>query len=523
MELRELSLEDGKDIYEMLQRISPDENRFKNEANGMTYEEFKQWLIKQNNWAKGENLPAGYVKQWTFWLYDKDIPIGYGKLRERVTEQSRQFGGNIGFAIDPLHRGKGYGNILFEQLLDAAKKKKIDEIFSTVEKFNYPSKKVHEKCGGKLADENEERWFFSFDINEKGDNVHYYVDDNIKKTVRIFPEQGRYDCLRYDMNENPEGLPEEFVNLVKEKITPQFLSIYPEPDRFLNKYAKFIGASYDNVLTTNGSDMAIRYVLETFGEKGKEVVTVAPSFEMYWVNCSILGLKHVPVLYEKDLTISIDKIIAAISENTRIVVLLNPNNPMGNVYTEEEVEKVIRKTKQVGAVLIIDEAYHYFYDKTFIKYALKEENVIVLRTFSKLMSIAACRIGVIISNPKMIHYVKNGKLTFDTNSIALLFAEHIIDNPQLIENLISIEKEGKKYVLDVLRKNGYWCKDCMGNFIFIKTKHNAHQVADKLKEDKKVLVHAYSHELLKDYIRVSVGSKKSMQIFIDAFLDVDGK
>ena len=166
MELRELSLEDGKDIYEMLQRISPDENRFKNEANGMTYEEFKQWLIKQNNWAKGENLPAGYVKQWTFWLYDKDIPIGYGKLRERVTEQSRQFGGNIGFAIDPLHRGKGYGNILFEQLLDAAKKKKIDEIFSTVEKFNYPSKKVHEKCGGKLVDENEERWFFCFTEND---------------------------------------------------------------------------------------------------------------------------------------------------------------------------------------------------------------------------------------------------------------------------------------------------------------------------------------------------------------------
>ena len=60
--------------------------------------------------------------------------------------------------------------------------------------------------------------------------------------------------------------------------------------------------------------MAIRYLLETFGEKGKEVVTVSPSFEMYWVNCSILGLKHVLVDYEKDLTIKIEKILDAISD-----------------------------------------------------------------------------------------------------------------------------------------------------------------------------------------------------------------
>lgn len=523
MELRQLRVNDGRDIYEMLQRISPDENKFKNEVNGMSFEEFKKWLIKQNSWANGENLPDGYVRQWTYWLYDENVPVGYGKLREKVTEESRKFGGNIGFAIDPLQRGKGYGNILFEKLLEMAKKKNITEIFSTVEKFNYPSKKVHEKCGGKIVDENDERWFFSFAVNGGEYNMNYYVDENIKNTIRVFPGQGRYDFFRYDMNENPEGLPEEFVEKVKEKITPEFLSIYPEPDRFLKKYAAFIGTSYDNVLTTNGSDMAIRYILETFGEKGKEVVTVAPSFEMYWVNCSILGLKHVPVEYEKDFTISIDKIVEAISENTRIVVLLNPNNPMGNVYTEEEVEKVIRKTKEVGAVLIIDEAYHYFYDKTFIKYALEEDNVIVLRTFSKLMSIAACRIGVIISNPQIIHYIKNGRLTFDTNSIALLFAESIIDNPQLIENLISIEKEGKKYILDILNEKEYWCKDCMGNFIFIKTNRKAQEVAERLEKEKKILVHAYSNELLKDYIRVSVGSKKSMQIFIDAFLEIDGE
>ena len=353
--------------------------------------------------------------------------------------------------------------------------------------------------------------------------MEYYVNENIKNKYKIFPEQGRYNYYRYDMNENPEGLPKEFVETVLKEITPEFLSIYPEPDRFLNKYSNYIGVKYENVLATNGSDMAIRYLLETFGEKGKEVVTVAPSFEMYWVNCSILGLKHVPVSYEKDLTIDINKIVEAITENTRIVVLLNPNNPIGNVYTENELKIVVEKAKSVGAVVIIDEAYHYFYPQTFLNYAISEENVILLRTFSKLMSIAACRIGVIISNPEIIEYVKKGKLTFDVNSIALLFAERIIEQPQLIQKLIDVENDGKEYTLDSLKKHGYECRDCRGNFIFVKPYHDAKQIAFKLEKEKKVLVHSYGNELLKDYIRVSVGSRNAMRIFLDAFYEVDDK
>lgn len=349
----------------------------------------------------------------------------------------------------------------------------------------------------------------------------YYVDEHIKNTNRVFPQQGRYDYLRYDMNENPEGLPKEFVDSVLKEITPEFLSIYPEPDRFLNKYAAYIGASYENVVAVNGSDMGIRYLLETFGEKGKDVVTVAPSFEMYWVNCSILGLHHVPVAYEPDMTISIDKILDAITENTRIVVLLNPNNPIGNVYTEDELEKVIEKTKKVGAIVIIDEAYHYFYPNTFLKYALNEENVVLLRTFSKLFSIAACRLGVVISNSQIIHYVKNAKLTFDANAIALLFAERILDHPEMIEQLIETEKEGKAYTLAELTKHGYETRDCRGNFIFVTPKHQATEVAQKLETEKKILVKSYGNEMLKKYLRISVGSKDAMERFLTAFFEID--
>ena len=82
----------------------------------------------------------------------------------------------------------------------------------------------------------------------------FYVDEHIKNTERVFPDQGRYGMLRYDMNENPEGLPAWFVDEVKAEITPEYLSIYPEPDRFLTKYAKYVGVPRDCVTATNGTD-----------------------------------------------------------------------------------------------------------------------------------------------------------------------------------------------------------------------------------------------------------------------------
>ena len=233
----------------------------------------------------------------------------------------------------------------------------------------------------------------------------YYVNEDIRNCVRVFPEQGRYDYARYDMNENPEGLPKEFVEEVLKEITPEFLATYPEHDKFRSMYAKYLGVKPENVAVTNGSDMGIRFIMEVFAKKGSSVVTVSPSFEMYWVNCSMLGLKHVPVSYEQDMSIDVDKIMAAIDDSTDIVVLLNPNNPIGTVYTEAEARRIIERAKEVGAVVIVDEAYHYFYKHTFLPLIKEYDHVVVLRTFSKLFSLAAVRMGMIRCNRSISYYI----------------------------------------------------------------------------------------------------------------------
>ena len=349
----------------------------------------------------------------------------------------------------------------------------------------------------------------------------YYVDPDIASTERVFPMQGRAAYRRFDMNENPSGLPEAFVSKVLKEITPEFLATYPEPDRFLNAYAAFLNVPRECVTACNGSDMAIRYVFETFGEHGKDVVTVSPTFEMYWVECRILGLNHVPVPYESDLTISVEKILAAITKDTRIVVLTNPNNPVGNVYEEADVRRIIEKAASVNAVVMIDEAYHYFYERSLIDTALSYDNVLVLRTFSKLFSLAALRLGTVIGDPKLIHFVNNGKLTFDVNSVALLFVERVIEEPGLLKALIESEKEGKRFFVETLRASGYEVTESEANFVFVRTKGDALTVARRLEEEEKILVHPYKNPLLRPFIRVSTGSKADMAAFLDAFFKID--
>ena len=164
--LRLANVSDGTDIYQMLQRIGSCENRFNNEVNGMTFEQFKVWLKERVAWSEGMMLPPGYVRQWTYWLYNGDIPVGFGKLREKVTDQSRIFGGNIGFAIDPLYRRHGFGCVLLEMLISEGRRKQLSELFSTVEKYNYASKRIHEKCGGILVKEDDVRWYYCFSSGE---------------------------------------------------------------------------------------------------------------------------------------------------------------------------------------------------------------------------------------------------------------------------------------------------------------------------------------------------------------------
>lgn len=148
IELRQLSVNDDIDVYDMLQEVPKDENGFVNGCNGRTFESYKKWLIKSDNTAKGIGLEDWMVPQSTYWLCVDGIPVGFGKLRHYLTEKLREEGGHIGYAIRPSYRNKGYGTILLRLIIEKAMEIGIDKILLTVQNHNAYSIKVALANGG---------------------------------------------------------------------------------------------------------------------------------------------------------------------------------------------------------------------------------------------------------------------------------------------------------------------------------------------------------------------------------------
>ncbi|MBO4623852.1 MAG: GNAT family N-acetyltransferase [Bacilli bacterium] len=161
IELKKLSINDGLDVYNMLQDIPLDENGYHNSANGITYEEYKEWLVKKEKDANQVGIIDGWrVPQTTFVLYEDGVPVGYGSIRHFLTDALREVGGHIGYCISPLYRKKGYGKEILKRLIIEARAMGIKDILVTTNLDNYASQKVIIANGGKEIDRSTEHIHF---------------------------------------------------------------------------------------------------------------------------------------------------------------------------------------------------------------------------------------------------------------------------------------------------------------------------------------------------------------------------
>ena len=180
----------------------------------------------------------------------------------------------------------------------------------------------------------------------------------------------------------------------------------------------------------------------------------------------------------------------------------------------------VANEKQI--TVLVDEAYYYFYPNTFIRYALEGKHIFITRTFSKLFSMAGCRLGYVAGWPEGIKMVQKMCTPHNTNAFAMLFAEKILTAPEIIDGLIKNFQAGREYLISWLDAHGYQHKGEAGNFIFIKPKTNAQTITDRMKQDKKILIKTY--EGVGNFgtcLRVSIGEKKYMERFTQALQELD--
>lgn len=166
IELKKLTAQDGRDVYDFLQTLPKDENGFINSAAGMTFAEFRHWCAKCAESAEKTKIEDGWkVPQTTYWLYADGKPVGTGKLRHFLTDALRMSGGHIGYAIAPNARNQGYGKLLLKGMLHEAKLKGIDRVLVTVHNDNPASIRVALGCGGVIERITEERHLIWLDTS----------------------------------------------------------------------------------------------------------------------------------------------------------------------------------------------------------------------------------------------------------------------------------------------------------------------------------------------------------------------
>ena len=149
IEIKKLSLDNGEDLYQMLQSIPANENGFVNSVNGKSYKEFKEWLLKAMNNSLQKGVLDGWkVPETTYWLYEDGKPVGYGKIRHFLTDKLLADGGNVGYAIIPSERNKGLGKVLLKLLLQESKVLNANRVLLTIREENKASLAVALANGG---------------------------------------------------------------------------------------------------------------------------------------------------------------------------------------------------------------------------------------------------------------------------------------------------------------------------------------------------------------------------------------
>ena len=324
--------------------------------------------------------------------------------------------------------------------------------------------------------------------------------------------------LYLDMNEGI-GLPKHFIQSLKREITPELIMRYPEYNRIDAQIADHNHIKPNNICISNGSDAAIKYIFDAYISSGDRVLFAVPTFAMYSVYCAMFDAEAVNIMYNHDFSLPVQRFKDMLSKNIKVAVIVNPNNPTGTVIKTEDLLSTIRIAHKNNVLLIVDEAYFYFYPETVIGHIRNFDNLVVLRTFSKLCSLAFLRIGYAAACSAIIENLKKVKPTFDVNGVAALFAENLMNNSGIIDNLINATLEGKRYLAKNLDEAGIEYIYGYANFILIRCKKRPEKIKERLLA-RGILVHAgFSFPALKDYIRVTVGDKAIMKKFWNNFIE----
>jgi histidinol-phosphate aminotransferase len=324
------------------------------------------------------------------------------------------------------------------------------------------------------------------------------------------------DIVKLDQNENPYGTS---LGVFDSLATYDHYHHYPDASQrgARERIAEYSGAPADRIMIGNGSDELIDMLILATIEPGDEVIVPMPTFGVYAARPPLLGGVVKTVERKPDFDLDTDAILDAVTDRTKLIFLTHPNNPTGNLVTTQQLVKVLR----TGALVVVDEAYYEFSNKTLLPMLGEWENMVVLRTFSKWAGLAGLRVGYAIFPEKLGQQMWKVKPPFNISAAGLIAVEAVLDDIDYLKETVSRIRVERGRLYRALRKLNFLQPfPSHGNFILCKvTRGDAHDVYRRLRSQG-ILVRSYRDRWLRDYIRISVGRPEDTTVLLAALRDM---
>ncbi|MBU1125203.1 MAG: histidinol-phosphate aminotransferase family protein [Candidatus Omnitrophica bacterium] len=325
--------------------------------------------------------------------------------------------------------------------------------------------------------------------------------------------------VRLDRNERVTNFSDSIIRDLYAYIPTYAFNVYPDLDRLYGKLSKWTGLSVEELYVTNGITEGIRIIFETLVNPGDKVLAISPSFPMYHIYGQIYQAEWCAVELSKDLTIDIGELIGSIDKRTALVCLPNPNLPIENLFSVQQIRSLADKCKECGAILVVDEAYYYFGSTSAISLVAEYDNLVVFQTFSKALGLAGVRLGYIVSNKDNIEYLSKTRSLVEINGISAAIGEYILDHPEIMNEYVRDVKIGREYIQQELRNMGIKYSGGQitnGMLIFLNTKAETEALLEVLKKSR-IYVRGSFGPPIDNCIRLTLGPQEAMERFIAVF------
>ncbi|KAF1029243.1 MAG: Histidinol-phosphate aminotransferase 2 [Burkholderia plantarii] len=348
-------------------------------------------------------------------------------------------------------------------------------------------------------------------------------DDIIRRDVLAMTGYAVPDAtgfVKLDAMENPYPLPAALAAELGRRLAGVALNRYPSPRpaTLIARLRTAMGIPAEcEVLLGNGSDEIISMIAVACARPGARVLMPVPGFVMIEQSARFAGLDFVGVPLREDMTLDVEATLAAIvGHRPALIYLAYPNNPTGTLYPDAAIERIIAAAARHGGLVVIDEAYQPFAQRSWLARVTEFDNVLVMRTLSKL-GLAGIRLGYLVGAPAWLAQFDKVRPPYNINVLTQAAAEFLLEHLDVLDaQAAELRAERARLAGAVAALPGTTVFPSAGNFLLVRVP-DAAAVFDGLMAER-VLIKNVSkmHPLLANCVRLTVGSPDENDTLIAA-------